>query len=353
MALRNIIVNRHFELGVTGWSGTDIEIGRETSYRRPGNPRAHVAEMDGHSGQTTVLEQEVSINFATTRELGFGATTRNTGSPKPGEGMRAEVLDSEGNVIASKDVYPGGKWKSYYLSVPFPAPGKYTVRFTELGIDDGLGALLDGVRLFVCFAGETNIRTPGGTKLAREIEVGDLIATERGPKPVRWVGKRKLSKAEMKAEEKLRPVRISAGALGDGMPKADLTVSRQHRMLIRSPICERMFGTPDALVAAIRLTSLPGVYVDEGAKQVEYVHVLFDEHEIVYAEGAPSESLLLGEQAQKILPPESLEEIRLIFPDLDQKGAKMSTAKLVPENARQTGLAKRLARKAERLAEAC
>ena len=55
-----------------------------------------------------------------------------------------------------------------------------------------------------------------------------------------------------------------------------------------------MFGQANVLVAAHRLTLMSGIYVDQTVRTIDYVHVLFDEHEIIFAEGAPSESLLLG-----------------------------------------------------------
>ena len=55
-----------------------------------------------------------------------------------------------------------------------------------------------------------------------------------------------------RAYPKVQPVRILAGALGHGMPQRDLLVSRQHRMLVSSAICERMFGLEQVLVSAIK-----------------------------------------------------------------------------------------------------
>jgi hypothetical protein len=47
---------------------------------------------------------------------------------------------------------------------------------------------------------------------------------------------------------------------------------------------------------------------------VTYFHVLFDQHEIIYADQVPTESLYLGEEAQKSLSPEGREEVYALFP---------------------------------------
>ena len=114
--------------------------------------------------------------------------------------------------------------------------------------------------------------------------------------PIRWIGRRCINTSELRKDPKLLPVRILAHSLGENLPKRDLLVSRQHRMFIASKIAERMFGTSEVLVSAIRLTVLPGVFVDTTVTSVEYVHVLLDSHELLWAEGAKSESLYLGNQ---------------------------------------------------------
>ncbi|MEM1101445.1 MAG: Hint domain-containing protein, partial [Pseudomonadota bacterium] len=125
-----------------------------------------------------------------------------------------------------------------------------------------------------------------------------------------------LSRAHLEANPKLRPVKIGPGALGCGLPHRTLRVSRQHRVLVSSPIAQRMFDTPSVLVAAIHLVGLPGIEVDADCTEVEYVHFLLDQHDIVYAEGAPSESLFTGREALRAVGPAARAELTALFPDL-------------------------------------
>jgi hypothetical protein len=51
--------------------------------------------------------------------------------------------------------------------------------------------------------------------------------------------------------------------------------------------------------------------------EVEYVHLMFDRHQLVWSEGLVTESFLPGPQAAEILDRPVLDEIRALFPELD------------------------------------
>jgi hypothetical protein len=146
----------------------------------------------------------------------------------------------------------------------------------------------------------------------------------------------------------LRPVLIEAGALGQGLPERDLRVSRQHRMLVHSPVCQRMFGAASALVAAVRLCDLDGIQIDADARDVDYVHLLFDAHEVVFAEGCPSESLFLGPQTRRALTDEAIEEVCKIFPRFKSHTFVAHSAYYIPERNQQKQLVWRLLKNGRR-----
>ena len=172
----------------------------------------------------------------------------------------------------------------------------------------------------VCFTTGTLIDTDRGPRPVHLLRVGDMIRTrDHGMQPLRWLGGRQLSQSELAGQSRLHPIRVAAGALGPGMPARDLMVSPQHRLLVRSTIAERMTGAPEVLIAAVHLLGHPGIERVE-TDSVGYWHLMFDRHEIVFAEGAEAESLHLGPMALSGLSDDALAELRALFPDLVQAG---------------------------------
>lgn len=196
-----------------------------------------------------------------------------------------------------------------------------------------------------CFCAGTLIETQKGPKPVESLSPKDRIATQSGAfVPVLRVYSRRITLAELTAHPNLRPVVIRQGAMGQGVPHRDLRVSRQHRLAVTSPICKRMFGTDQALVAAIRMTKLSGIYVEDQTADIVYYHVMLENHEVIYAEGAPAESLYLGKAALQSLPKAALEEIPAIFPDLRSGHLAPKPAGHIPLGKRQKTLIARHAK---------
>jgi len=110
----------------------------------------------------------------------------------------------------------------------------------------------------------------------------------------------------------MAPILIRKGALGNDR---DLRVSPQHRMLLQGWQAELLFGEHEVLATAKSLVNDHSIIRVEGG-EVEYFHLLFDIHEIIYAEGAPSESFQPGEQGWKALDEPTRNEILELFPEL-------------------------------------
>lgn len=206
--------------------------------------------------------------------------------------------------------------------------------------------------LIPCFAAGTNIKTPDGVVPAEQIRAGMQVQTmDAGSQDVLWASQKVLTAHDLEANPKLRPIRICAGALGEGLPERDLIVSPQHRVLIRSKIAVRMFESAEVLVAAKQLIGLPGVAVAEDIKEVTYVHFLFDQHHIVFAEGAPAESLYLGPEALKAIGEEARAEILTLFPELEDLDSMLDPARPLVKGRRVRKLTERLGRNDKSLLE--
>ena len=163
-----------------------------------------------------------------------------------------------------------------------------------------------------CFVSGTHIRTPQGERLVEELQPGDLVETmDAGPQEIRWIGQRKV-----RAEGAMVPVHIRAGAFGD---HRDLWVSPQHRILIHDRKAELLFGDDQVLVAAKDLVNDLNVLRDTSRAEVDYVHILFDEHQVVYSEGLATESFLPGPHTLSGFEAPVVEEICTLFPELDPK----------------------------------
>lgn len=168
-----------------------------------------------------------------------------------------------------------------------------------------------------CFTTGTMIETMAGLVPVEGLKVGDAVRTlDNGYQKIRWIGSKEVTGGELARNPKLLPMRIKAGTVGQGLPERDLYVSRQHRVLIRSKIAQRMFGTSEILVPVIQLACHEGIEIAKDIENVTYWHILFDKHEIIFSEGAPTESLFTGPQALKSMSPEAREELEMLFPEI-------------------------------------
>lgn len=206
----------------------------------------------------------------------------------------------------------------------------FSLRIQNAGTAVSGSALTEASVNVVCFAEDVGIETQDGPVRAGDLAVGMLVRTrDAGLQPVRWIGRRSLDGADLAARPQLRPIRIRKGALGAGVPAADLVVSPQHRILVRSRIAQKMFGAAEVLVAAKQLLTLDGIDIAHDLDRVTYVHFLFDDHQIVISNGAETESLHTGAQALNSVGPAAREEIFAIFPEL-REGAERPAARPMP-----------------------
>ena len=165
----------------------------------------------------------------------------------------------------------------------------WVVRTSVDRTHSGAGARVAGG--VICFTPETRLMTPDGAQPISQLRTGDVITTrDNGPQQILWTGHRRMTGARLYAMPHLRPIRFRAGALGIGRPEDDLLVSPQHRMLIKGAAAQALFNTAEVLVAAEDLINDANILVDHALREVTYVHILLEQHNIVWANGLETES---------------------------------------------------------------
>lgn len=182
-----------------------------------------------------------------------------------------------------------------------------------------IGNVDNTTTVLICFVRGTKIRTRHGEISVEDLEIGDHVLTDDGDyRPNRWIGKRQLSPAEIAFKPQFRPVRISKGAFRQDAPARDLLVSQQHRILLDDWRMELLFAEPEMLVAAKHLVNDTTISLEFPDADVTDYHLMFDRHEIIYAEGLSTESFHPGEMALSALEEACRQEIFELFPELER-----------------------------------
>ncbi|WP_421907045.1 Hint domain-containing protein [Mameliella sp.] len=135
----------------------------------------------------------------------------------------------------------------------------------------------------MCFLPGTRIKTPQGDAAVECLKIGDLIATADGRQvPVKWIGRQTVR--PLLSRQGAQPVRIRAGALGDGLPNADLTVTADHGMVLDGHVINAS--------ALVNGTTIDFVPLAELEDSFTVYHVETENHDVILANGAPAETFI-------------------------------------------------------------
>lgn len=328
----------------------------------PGNPNNSMLSMTGDHTSPTILQVDFSDDTSSAGNYGaydatFGIEDIDSGSA--GGGYHDQIIlkafdingnpltisvtsNSNYNVITNPDGsvlidsnYNTNSWNDPNSFAQVTVNGgpiaSISVEFVNSGISGSHNIMLSNITYQtnpICFVTGTLIETDRGDVAVEDLMVGDLVQTvDHGYQEIRWIGTNVLSGKSLNSAPELRPICISAGALGQNTPEHDLYVSPQHRILVRSRIAEKMFGSNEVLVAAKQLVILEGIDYCDHPQGVSYVHFLFNQHEVVFANGAKAESLFTGPQALKTVGSAARQEIFTLFPELMDMDYKPTPAR--------------------------
>ncbi len=188
--------------------------------------------------------------------------------------------------------------------------------FNADGTDAGKIDFVNIEKVVPCFTPGTLIATPRGEVPVEALEVGDRVITrDNGLQTIRWIGARAMQREEFMMACHLAPVRIAKGALGNDLPERDMMVSPNHRMLVANDKTALYFEEREVLVAAKHLTGLPGVEVVTDV-DTTYIHLLFDQHEVILSDGTWSESFQPGANSLAGVGNAQRLELLELFPEL-------------------------------------
>lgn len=162
----------------------------------------------------------------------------------------------------------------------------------------------EGAGGVICFTHGTTISTPTGPRLVEDLREGDRVLTkDNGPQPIQWIGARRMSGARLYTMPHLRPIRIRQGAFGIRRPEESLLVSPEHRMLVKGAVARDLFNTDEVLVTARDLVNGRSILRDVSVREVTYVHLLLDDHQILFANGIETDSFHPANAALSALTP--------------------------------------------------
>ena len=304
-------------------------------------PVVTILEDANDDGEITVAESSGKINVQITLPGGaFAGDTLTITNP---DGTTTDVTLTVDQIVAGE------------ILVEFDAPATGETVTVSADVTSIVGTSGTGTdaAMVVCFVQGTLIATADGDIPVEDLKVGDLVQTlDRGQQPLRWVGQRHLDAGELTENPNLRPIRIRKNVVSAGNGVGDLVVSPQHRILVASKVAQRMFGNTEVLVPAKQLLAIEGVEIADDFEEVTYFHILFDQHEIIYANGVPSESLYLGLEAQRSLTPSGREEIHALFPEVTSPTFMPTNCRPMITNKRARQLALRHASNGKTLLDA-
>jgi hypothetical protein len=96
---------------------------------------------------------------------------------------------------------------------------------------------------------------------------------------------------------------------------------------LEGPRAEMLFGEPEVLVAAIHLVGRCGIR-QELSLGVDYIHLMFDAHEILCSDGIWSESFQPASRMVGSMDRAQQDEIMALFPDLAESVVAFPSARL-------------------------
>ena len=276
--------------------------GLDDAYEGTGNEGLTPVNTDGDGFADYLDGDSDDDGISDTDEAGHGVSQADidASGDADGDGIKDVVDNVIGWDVNDADVTDAGDFTLADTDNDTAADGSNALPMTRD---------LDYRDTVPCFTPGAMILTPNGERSIETLRVGDLVVTkDHGPQPVRWIGERSVV-----AKGRLAPVLITS----DSLPGATrpLLVSPQHRFLMNGYQADLLFGTSEVFVSAKHLVSSAD-QTHAHPVLVTYMHLMFDEHEVIFANGVATESFHAGAEGLSAITDHSRNEMFAIFPEL-------------------------------------
>ena len=257
--------NLNFAIGTTGFLQVDGTLGSGNTFTflAPSGVLAY------NNPATNITENVVGLNVGSsatvpTNFLDFTQSGVTVNGSNAHTGSTATVSLSDGSILSLSGITAPGTWLVN------------TVSDGSAGTDIFLSA--------VCFLRGTRILTPAGEVPVEDLSIGDCVVTVSGAeRSIKWIGRRGYITrlVSQHARDSVLPIRFARGSLGDALPKRELYVSPEHAMCLDG-----------VLIRARHLVNGASIAYCDSFSKIEYFHIELPTHDVIYAEGAASESWL-------------------------------------------------------------
>jgi hypothetical protein len=202
--------------------------------------------------------------------------------------------------------------------------------------DQHTGTFVEESDYTPCYLKGTQVRTPGGDRPVEALRIGDLVMTRDGQAlSVKWIGRRSYRDWLAVGNEDAQPILFKTASIADGVPSRDLYVSPEHAMFIEG-----------VLVPACHLVNGASVVKMEGVEEIDYFHLEFDRHVVIFAEDAPAESFVDDDSRMLF---HNADEYRRLYSDEPRRVDAEFCAPRVEEGTRLDEIHRTLATRAAHL----
>ncbi len=187
-----------------------------------------------------------------------------------------------------------------------------------------------------CFTTGTLIETAEGELPIEELRPGMLIETrDSGLQPLRWIGIRAMGGRALLDSPHLRPVFVNKGAFGNGLPTQDTMVSPNTRLPVARESGRFLVGMSEQMTAIKALVNHRGIQQIDSVG-ICYVHIRFDGHQVVAANGFWSECFNSSDQSMNPFGNSQRNEIFEIFPEIAASQARRDARKTAAKRISHT-----------------